>query len=48
VDCAEPGTLVARLQRELQAVFHLRVPVTFVPAGTLPRYEMKARRWIRV
>lgn len=47
-DCADPAGLAARVQAELQAVFALRVPVTFVPPGTLPRYELKARRWVKV
>ncbi len=45
--CADPAALAARVQAELQAVFALRVPVTFVAPGTLPRFEMKARRWVR-
>jgi phenylacetate-CoA ligase len=45
--CADPAALAARVQAELQAVFALRVPVTFVPPGTLPRFELKARRWVR-
>ncbi|HVR36772.1 MAG TPA: AMP-binding protein [Methylomirabilota bacterium] len=39
--------LVERLERALQAAFSLRVPVTVAEAGSLPRFEMKARRWIR-
>lgn len=34
-----------RLQRDLQDSLALRVPVTAVAPGTLPRFEMKARRW---
>lgn len=45
--CADPAALAARVQAELQAVFALRVPVTFVGPGTLPRFELKARRWVR-
>jgi phenylacetate-CoA ligase len=45
--CADPAALAARVQAELQAVFALRVPVTFVAPGTLPRFELKARRWVR-
>jgi phenylacetate-CoA ligase len=36
----------ARLERALNQSLALRVPVTRVEAGTLPRFEMKARRWI--
>ena len=45
--CADPAGLVRRLQKALQDALALRVPVTVVAPGTLPRYEMKARRWIR-
>lgn len=35
------------LERAFQTRLGLRVPVEVVEAGTLPRFEMKARRWIR-
>lgn len=35
-----------RLERALNQAFSLRVPVACVAAGTLPRFEMKARRWV--
>lgn len=35
-----------QLERELHAAFSLRIPVSPVPPGTLPRFEMKSRRWI--
>jgi phenylacetate-CoA ligase len=35
-----------RLERALNQSLALRVPVARVEAGTLPRFEMKARRWI--
>jgi phenylacetate-CoA ligase len=34
------------LERALTSAFSLRIPVALVAAGTLPRFEMKARRWI--
>lgn len=37
----------ARLEALLRERLTLRVPVKLVAAGTLPRFEMKARRWIR-
>lgn len=37
----------ARLERALNQAFSLRIPVSRVEAGTLPRFEMKARRWVR-
>jgi phenylacetate-CoA ligase len=36
-----------KLEHALQASFSLRIPVEQVGMGTLPRYEMKARRWIK-
>jgi phenylacetate-CoA ligase len=41
-----PG-LVARLQKELQDAFALRVPVSTAAPGSMPRFEMKSRRWVR-
>ena len=32
---------------DLRLAFQLRVPVTATPPGSLPRFELKARRWIR-
>lgn len=42
---AAPPTAAEALERALSAAFSLRIPVVRVSAGTLPRYEMKARRW---
>lgn len=46
-DCANPLTLASRLQESFQAVLNLRLPVRSLPPGSLPRFEMKAQRWIR-
>lgn len=35
-----------KLERALTSTFSLRIPVTHVAAHTLPRFEMKARRWV--
>jgi phenylacetate-CoA ligase len=48
----EPGggdreALAGRLAGLFQETLALRVPVTVVEAGTLPRFELKARRWNR-
>lgn len=47
----EPGLagdgLGRRIETALRDSLALRIPVTIVPAGTLPRFEMKARRWVR-
>lgn len=42
VEC--PGELVADIQQELHIAFNLRVPVEAVVQGSLPRFELKARR----
>jgi phenylacetate-CoA ligase len=40
--------LVHQLEAALNSAFSLRIPVDCVRAGELPRFEMKARRWVRV
>ena len=40
-------TSAHRLEMALVNAFALRIPVRLVPAGSLPRFEMKARRWRR-
>jgi len=45
-DPGEDGLDVARqLSAALTQTLGLRVPVELLPAGTLPRFEMKANRW---
>ncbi|MDB6059405.1 MAG: paaK [Verrucomicrobiales bacterium] len=44
-DVASVDQIATQIQTAIQDTFHLRVPVTLVGPGTLPRYEMKARRW---
>lgn len=39
--------LVHDLERAFENAFALRVPVRAVPTGALPRFEMKAKRWVR-
>jgi phenylacetate-CoA ligase len=46
-DRPDPGDVVRQLQRAFHDEFALRIPVQVVPTGTLPRFEMKAQRWIR-
>jgi len=45
-----PGlaSLPHRLEQSFQTALNLRVPVVLVPPGSLPRFEMKAQRWVRV
>jgi len=44
--CSKPDTLSEAVARSLATALSLRVPVVIVPTGSLPRFEMKARRWI--
>lgn len=42
VEC--PQEMISTLQEELRIAFSLRVPVEVAPQGTLPRFELKAKR----
>jgi phenylacetate-CoA ligase len=44
---ADGAVLAAALAEDFQTALALRVPVRAVAAGTLPRFEHKARRWLR-
>jgi phenylacetate-CoA ligase len=46
--CAAPAALAAKLESELRGAFGLRIPVSLAVPGALPRFEMKARRWVRL
>jgi phenylacetate-CoA ligase len=46
-DCPDGATLAKRLETAMRTAFQLRVSVAIVPGGQLPRFEMKARRWVR-
>jgi phenylacetate-CoA ligase len=43
---ASDSSLTHRLEAALTNAFALRIPVSLVPTGSLPRFEMKARRWV--
>ncbi len=45
--CADLAGLLRRIAGAFQSAFALRVPVTAAPPGSLPRFEHKARRWVR-
>jgi hypothetical protein len=47
-DPAAGDALAHRLETALCDAFGLRIPVTIVPAGSLPRFEMKSRNWIKM
>lgn len=44
-DCADAPALVRTLERAFESALALRVPISLAPAGSLPRWEMKAHRW---
>ncbi len=39
--------LAHQLEEAFRSALNLRVPVQVLPKGSLPRFEMKARRWIK-
>ncbi|MEW6157486.1 MAG: AMP-binding protein [Verrucomicrobiota bacterium] len=45
--CSQTSELARGLEKRFQDHFALRIPVTAVSSGTLPRFEMKAKRWIK-
>ena len=47
-DCKTASLLAEQIETALKASLSIRVPVTLVESGTLPRFEMKAKRWVRV
>ena len=46
IEAADAG-LTHRLEAALTNAFALRIPVSLVAPGSLPRFEMKASRWVR-
>jgi phenylacetate-CoA ligase len=44
----EEAGLAHRLESALRDTLGLRIPVSTVPRGVLPRFEMKAQRWVRI
>lgn len=47
-DCGDTEGLVARLQKEFHHTFSLKIPIELVEPGSLPRFEMKHKRWVRL
>jgi len=43
--CVDSRTLIQNLQRQFETALALRVSIKDVPPGTLPRSELKSRRW---
>ena len=46
-DCGDASALAKKLEQAFQKSFALRIGVKAVAPGTLPRFEMKAKRWVR-
>jgi phenylacetate-CoA ligase len=47
-DCADPASVLRRIEQSFQTILNLRVPVRLLPPGSLPRFEMKALRWAKI
>lgn len=47
-DCADTNALADSLARKFQDSLALRVPVQLAERDSLPRFELKAKRWLRV
>jgi phenylacetate-CoA ligase len=45
--CRDGDALATQVEKAFETALALRVPVKVVALGALPRFEMKARRWIR-
>lgn len=46
--CGDSAALAARLEEALRTAFQLRVPVRVAAPGSLPRFELKAKRWVEL
>lgn len=46
-DCADSRGVASLLEKKFQDTLSLRITVTVVAPGALPRFEMKAKRWIK-
>jgi phenylacetate-CoA ligase len=47
VEAVPDSVLTHQLEAALTNAFALRIPVSLLPPGSLPRFEMKAQRWVR-
>ena len=41
----DEAPVLENLNRQIRSAFHMRFNLQVVPSGTLPTFEMKARRW---
>jgi phenylacetate-CoA ligase len=47
VQCQNATAIILAVEKALQTAFNLRIPVSSVASGTLPRPEMKSKRWVK-
>ena len=47
-NCANTGSVVHEVEAAMRTALNLRVPVALAPTGSLPRFEVKAKRWVRI
>jgi phenylacetate-coenzyme A ligase PaaK-like adenylate-forming protein len=47
LQCRDEALLASAVEKSFRDAFSLRVPVTVTGPGALPRFEMKAQRWVR-
>lgn len=47
-ECGAPRTVQQQLEQAFKSALNLRVPVQLLPPGSLPRFEMKSQRWVRL
>ena len=47
-DLSHTTDVLQTLGDDLRTSLNLRIPIEIVPAGTLPRFEFKSRRWVKV
>jgi len=45
--CPDVATVVRQLENSFETALALRVAITLVPVGTLPRFELKGKRWVK-
>lgn len=46
IEAVDPS-IAHRLEVAMRDALNLRIPVSLAPPGTLPRFELKAKRWVR-
>jgi len=47
-ECTDPDARARKLEEAFLTAFSLRIPVTIAAPGTLPRFELKSKRWLKL